>query len=374
VDNATFNQMGAKAFLKRYPVLNVGAGTGYVAQIKDVVQKTYTRDVYGDAVEGKPSPKIGEVTVTANDLPSPDKLRRIAGDHRVSYMNIEQDTGILATQSNVTTPNSGAPVKISIYDTNPGGRIPCFYLPYAQDHNYRVTLVNKQNIANVNFFLTDIVNGCSVYVEGTPSAPTVYHLNAYSTLPTNKKGVEVSRMPKYADDKKLFNAGWDLKWQSMDVRFKTDTVLDGRVKRPSRVELNDPTLRPANKLQGPDYQIWPGPPTKAFESSLHWFQTATRAPNTVNGTAVDEMELDGGTSGSQGFVFGLRDNGGNWRFYVQRNALVKYWHNAADHLGTGEKIRKTLSRDLPARQHVGTHWLLRGVQQFWPEAKTGQAV
>jgi hypothetical protein len=61
---------------------------------------------------------------------------------------------------------------------------------------------------------------------------------------------------------------------------------------------------------------------------------------------------------TQGFVFGIR-TGGDWKFYVQRKALVEYFHRSRALIGSGSV------------KSLGKQWIVRQVIQFWPAAKAG---
>src|SRR4029077_11827037 len=149
----------------------------------------------------------------------------------------------------VYTHNCRKAVKVDI--SNFGGTIPLFHLPYNNDENYRITLVDRQGIGNVNFFLTELVNGCSVYVEGTPQAPTVYHINAISTrhdwalwAPFRYTGVALYNWSTWSS---MNDWNWSAKSNKMDTRFKSDK------QKPKSVRNLVPGLVPASKVENQDY-------------------------------------------------------------------------------------------------------------------------
>jgi hypothetical protein len=60
-----------------------------------------------------------------------------------------------------------------------GGGTPLYYLPWGPNQAYRMTLTPPEGATeDPDFFLTAEVNGCSIFIDGPPTAPTVYHLNA----------------------------------------------------------------------------------------------------------------------------------------------------------------------------------------------------
>lgn len=70
---------------------------------------------------------------------------------------------------------------------------PVYWLPWEQNQAYRITLKpskklsiidREERVVSPNIFFTASLSGCLVHVDGDPSAPTVYHLNAKSYQPT----------------------------------------------------------------------------------------------------------------------------------------------------------------------------------------------
>jgi hypothetical protein len=62
---------------------------------------------------------------------------------------------------------------------------PIFYLPYRQKGTTRMKLAEPPGYAGdeVQFFTTATIDGCSVYIEGSPATPKVSHLNASHVAP-----------------------------------------------------------------------------------------------------------------------------------------------------------------------------------------------
>ena len=150
--NAIFNGMGKIQFFDEYPVTSInGAGA--------TTWKPANTNHYGE----------GDLEVVSSNT-------------RISYCALSayvDPTGV----GNITTALNKQPTRITISAADPGGGIPVYYLPYALNHNRRMTLTDKQGVGGVAFFLTDLVDGCSVYVEGTQANPSVYHINANRQLP-----------------------------------------------------------------------------------------------------------------------------------------------------------------------------------------------
>ncbi len=237
-DNVAFATLGAKEFLRRYPVSRI--------------------DVQGAMTAG---------AGTAADLRPPTKGNAATGQGSVSKAKRVWNATFsarldpLAPVTSARCPNS---VKVTL-DNNAGG-IPVFYLPYQNDENYRITLdANGPGAANVNFFLTEMVDCCSVYVEGTQDKPTCYHINAnlYAqtstpNLPNQLDNVMNADAPGTAAAFRNMNlqqkhdAPFGFKSDHMDNRFQNDAAH-----RPKTV-VAGVNLMPAKKIKDRDYMIVPG--------------------------------------------------------------------------------------------------------------------
>lgn len=64
-------------------------------------------------------------------------------------------------------------------------RFPAFWLPYGQNETVKITLSDKrpdQEVratgGEVRAFFTSALNGCSVFIEGDATCPTVFHINS----------------------------------------------------------------------------------------------------------------------------------------------------------------------------------------------------
>ncbi|MEJ8849365.1 hypothetical protein [Variovorax rhizosphaerae] len=339
---ATFNNLGALAFLQRYPVTRLGSQANPTP-----------------APLGAPLPRAYEKGNAATGRATVDSSLRLL------HFDVAADA---TANAGVVSANCLAPCKISIGSSHGGGN-PVYYLPYNNDEHHRITLTNKQALANDDFFLTALVDGCSIYVEGTAANPSVTHLNAVGT----NAGAAGALTP---DQKRRLD--WLMKYAEMDRRFANDGT------KPKRI-LAAAGLTPSRKLEAQDYMITPGSADEAnFELSLPALQVAGKAPAQVGVLSVDAMRL----MSTQGTVFGYRGGGGNWHFHVQRRALVEYFHQTMVPLPLpgatiGDKIRYFGRGGPPPRfgpaqaqinlQSLGRQWVIRDTPEFWPGVATGRA-
>ncbi len=340
-DNVTFQNLGAKEFLRRYPI------------------------TYIDISRNAPTVPAG-----APPAPAPVKGNPAAGQgsihkqRRVYHITLSPRPDPLAP---VTSARCPLPVKIYL-DPDPNG-IPVFYLPYRNNENYRITLdAAGPGAAAVNFFLTELVDGCTVYVEGTRDKPTCYHINANSiaqtndpTLPTHLNAMAAAAGTNLAglNTQQLHDVQFGFKFAHMDNRFQNDAAH-----RPKTV-VAGVNLEQAKKVEERDYMIVPGTANEtAFNNTLALLQAQFIVPTRVNGKTVHEMRF----VSSQGFIFGIR-TGVDWKFYVQRKALVEYFHRTHAIGAQARQLFKGIPRPLYS---LGMQNIVLGVTQFWPTSKTGR--
>jgi hypothetical protein len=339
-DNATFLAQGAKQFLRRFPVTRI--------------------DVLGNYAQGP--------------VDKADWDKSTKGDEYAGQGSVKKATRVwnltFAPRADPLAPNTSAgcptPVKITL-DLNAGG-IPAFYLPYKDNANFRITLdAAGPGAANANFFLTELVDGCSVYVEGTQAKPTCYHINAQSYAQSHNPD-SATYLNDLADAaginlnglnaQQLHDVQFGFKSAHMDHRFWNDgnapkTVAAGQ------------NLRAATKAEDRDYMIVPGSQNETqFTNGLAALQANFIVPTHAQGKRVHEMDL----FGTQGFIFGIR-TGVNWKFYVQRKALVEYFHRTH---AIKAKWNETFHNTPRPRYSLGMQHIVRDVLQFWPTAKTGR--
>jgi hypothetical protein len=345
--NAIFTAAGAFAFMDRYPVVRLGLDAAPA----------------GPPPPPPPGPRTKGSPATGQEI--------VSSLQRVLHMNIGPEGGLGAA---VRTLHNEIPVRIGLRASAPG--IPIFHLPYNNDHNFRLTLTDKQGL-NPTFFLTEIVDGCSIYVEGTPANPTVYHVNA----------VGQGTVPRPARYTPTWLTDWNVRFAHMDGRFANDpappragVMGPDAPRKPKRVATGDPNLAPARKLENPDYMFTAPAHEGAFTGTLVAL-AGNRVPASIGGLSVDEMEV----MSTQGTVFGF-SVGGLWSFHVQKRVLVTHYHftplphPTMARTGIRGAVDTLLARPPPLaigpapvqRVNLGTQWIIRAVEEFWPNATTGR--
>ena len=334
---ALFHNLGVKPFLRKYPV-------------NGITIPHVGHDVFDPTAPVAPPRVKGD---SKNSLGSVDKALRV----RWLTFQTSADPGV-----NVTSVGCPSCTKIMVAGANNGG-VPAFHLPYQNNENIRLTLnAAGPNAANADFFLTEQVDGCSIYVEGTAQTPTVYHINAANYADSSDgaegfaalaatNGIVLTGLNAMQKHQLKFA----MKSSLMDRRFQQQ----GYMAKTVRAGVN---LVPNQKLEDNDYMIRPVNPLVAtFEASLPALKLTGTVPTQVGGKSVDRMSL----VGTQAFVFGIR-TGLDWKFYVQRQALVEYYHRTTSvksHIQAAVKYRERPYYTL------GMQRIVRDVVQFWPTRK-----
>ncbi|HEX6981122.1 MAG TPA: hypothetical protein VF342_17665 [Alphaproteobacteria bacterium] len=226
---------------------------------------------------------------------------------------------------------------VTLSQGHQNGYFPLFWLPYANNETRKITLVDKRTTPHggvPRIFLTSAVNGCTVVVEGTEEAPTVYHLNAIRETVRNPPP---NRDQEIAANRAHRDALMARRWQA--------TLPPSRVtntgKRAGQTLQNPVILSGAGYYPNWDRQN-AGLQTALENQLAAQARTALGVqPNEIAETYFDFSAI----------VFGWMDtnNGNKWRFYIQRRARVTF--------------RFTDGRSNAQR------WLSHGViTQFWPGA------
>jgi hypothetical protein len=210
--------------------------------------------------------------------------------------------------------------------------IPIYFLPW------KPNFITKMAIpaGGPSIFFTAAINGCSVFVTGTPQAPTVYHGGIGTDLETcsysgNAPGVLTAKQ----------NGNAPVFWRRLLMHLETlqDTDILGEAQRNQYVKDK---ATPTMGILAPT--IFTTQHARQFEQN----QNAT---------------VPGGTllmCSAWGCVFGLRDVNGNWAFYLQENVAVTYMQAPSNVFRTCRpvflsKIFPVPNRNAPQTVYDGTN-------------------
>ena len=185
-----------------------------------------------------------------------------------------------------------------VYAEQPLGKrsFPLFYVDWEMNKTYKTKLESSKDSAN--FFLTAEISGCSIFIEGDPKKPVIYHSNANRE---QLRGVDVSKMSK---DEKT-SAKFDLKASKMAKEVKQS--------KQKTVHYGRPTVK-GRYIKGPDYLDNIG---DAEKQAVKAFSSHSKHASGVDPKFARKKKYQ--RLGTEGTVFGLRDTKTfKWKFYVQK--------------------------------------------------------
>lgn len=242
---------------------------------------------------------------------------------------------------------------------------PTYWLPWAENQIYRITLrpsgKSKKDI-DPDYFFTAPVNGCSVFVEGPPEQPTVYHANAQT------HGGEFNQ-----ETAKAFK-----KLQRQKADYMRERYL---------------AFSSAHEKQGKGVTT-AGPDNPREVNTTHYFNRGFHEAFTDDLKEVVEKLVEK-TKGIKvvidqdrvkvedvaGTVFGVRKDG-EWKFYFQKRVMVTFFVNEQK-LAVAKQSYAEWGKSFFDKSAYGKwwnpnwvkgqSWLTLTCAQFWPDGG-GQAV
>jgi hypothetical protein len=281
--------------------------------------------------------------------------RKVPTKLRVSYCRITDEVQVSVNYFPFTLAQNGTAVAAEIVDSPPDPRytaeftanrdqwFPIFYLPWCAGADYRMTLKQPTTFANgepVRIFITSAVNGCSVFVEGTPQQPTVYH--------SNRSG---GGAPPIGGNLLVNGAYWQPKKVAMEGAFLA-------AKSPKAIQTRGPGAPPL-------------PSPTAVHAMDYMDVTGAQAPNRTRADDLEAVRLSPLDRTSVRFVtshylpfgtvFGWMQNT-TWRFFFQKRACHAFEYEVTSRAGVRSPVWVT-------RQFA---WHL---EEFWPNpAGPGMAI
>ncbi len=226
---------------------------------------------------------------------------------------------------------------------------PLFYVDWAMNKTYKTKLESSKDSAN--FFLTAEISGCSIFIEGDPKKPDIYHSNANQ----EQLRVDVSKMSK--DD--VTSAKFDLKASKMAKEVKQskhDKIHYGRAPAKGRYIKGTDYL---DNIGGAKKQA-----VKAFSS--HSKKVSGIDPKFARKKTYQRL-------GTEGTVFGLRDTKTfKWKFYVQKRVwgIIEFKYP-----GIIRGVLKTIHGEkwLKAREELYFYEYPTQVAEIWPGGSLSHA-
>lgn len=234
-----------------------------------------------------------------------------------------------------------------------------YFLPWVADEVVKIKLSDPRAAADddVKIFFTAAVDGCSVFVEGDPRNPTVYHANAMSHNPGGlnpKVAAEMINLRRAREQQ--------MKARLLHARGTKDRFDPGT----GGSRSYDQTAGNMRVAEMEDYAPSGfGPISNADKvrilGSIPRVKTSRIATGTGTNRLGETVDLAPQIN-FNGTVFGFKNRGGTWEFYYQRRAQVMYRLPKA-----GGDVSKSSGWD------VIYYWLPTDTHKFWPGG-SGSAV
>lgn len=269
----------------------------------------------------------------ANDL-----MYQIRGQHRIVWFNLAQAR------------NDPRTWEIDLVSRPKPNYEPAYWLPWQEDQVYRITLrpsvkVNDdqayQHIESIklahdnaqdrmeavqaykqarqdakdiepDIFFTAPVNGCSVFVEGPPWQPTVYHANAmghigtFDNYKTKKEFVDL-QVAKIAHMRKRYKA-FSTEHEKFARRWDNEKSGYGPGHSGREANMQDYLSR--------------GFDPKVFEDEFDEIMKAFFETPHLKNVVIDDDKVK--VFSVEGTIFGRRRQDQNWEFFFQKRAQLDY--------------------------------------------------
>jgi len=234
-------------------------------------------------------------------------------ERQIAFTRFEEIAGVLRSRKNgyklVFLPKGKLKHDISTY-------IPMWFLPWASNRLTSMRLPPKiplrpgaapahNRAADPDIFFTAAINGCSVIVHGDPKSPTVSH--GGTTDPRSK----THDVNGHATEDPFLHGNARLHWSELHKRYFGGAPGFGTTAGISAGDYIN-TMQMGNTPEAMEY--------KKFLSST-----------TPKSLRISHLQ-------AQGCVFGLRDSGGNWSFYLQKNIELTVTRMKKKHGFFGDRV------------------------------------
>lgn len=201
--------------------------------------------------------------------------------------------------------NEWGDLEVSVYDEAVEDSVPIYYLPWNEHQVYKVRLASTRS-PYPRLFFTDNLNGCAIVAEGITLMPSVYHANALKTLANCSPVADGSLVEKLAlsviDERNdvMFGA-----CRAYPEDLSRKFMFSGR-----KWDL----VSPAGAVTPREYSVLIGRPSEnAEKKAAATNPTLRRLLGTVSPVFTQSL----------GTVFGVSDEDGNWRLFVQKIVSTK---------------------------------------------------
>ena len=282
---------------------------------------------------------------------------QITGDSRILWFRLESAQSKLQAGSSALTLAEGPDE----------GFVPTYWLPWSENQIYRMTLRPSSKVndgVDPDYFFTAPVSGCSIFVEGPPEQPTVYHANA-QTHGGDYDGLAAKAYKRLQKEKADY------------MRQRYLALSATHEKRGKGVTTAGPgNPREVSALHYLNRGFQPD-----FPDDLQEVVDTLVGNKHRKNVVIDENLGKIKVKTAEGTVFGVRKDG-TWKFYFQKRVLVTYLVNEQKEEVAGQTLtewgksffdQSAWARWLNPKWRKETSWMTLSCAQFWPDGG-GQAV
>jgi hypothetical protein len=248
--------------------------------------------------------QVGTAGIRDVDLIGDFQKGAVTDDKLVSYVHLEKVPRIANYVPGTSDLKEGGDTidcKASI-SPKPAW-VPTYFLPWKVQSIVWMTIPRKGHgrigAPDPDIFFTAAINGCSVFFQGQPQNPTIYHCGGdpdYRPNPKRKNVGGIMKPVRDPDEAATF-------WRSLVTAHGdlTKGEVTGEVNK-TQYMMDTPTADAAKKTtaRSDEYFKWL---KKNNRDQKGWFRMVEVRP--------------------WGCVFGVR-TGDDWQFYLQENATVRY--------------------------------------------------
>jgi hypothetical protein len=219
------------------------------------------------------------------------RLARVDRAHRIAYLNLKK---VDRAGIEVTGKEGADRISFETSVAHQAGWVPVYYLPWGDGKAIRLTIPTHDPLnPGPDRFFTAALSGCSIFFQGTPQNPTIYHCGGDSGQGVNAQhGAEF-----WQEVMQRFIAADTARGKNKGALFAQDVNKTQYVKTPG---VGTGTLAPGE-----------GTSTHAAMAFQHWLEADNR-----DNLVLEEVN-------PWACVMGIRD-GADWAFYLQQNATVIY--------------------------------------------------
>lgn len=137
-------------------------------------------------IGGYKGKKLWNMDVSAYGRNASMAYAGVMRERHVGYIDLyKEPRAAVAHVGGVTNNEGGDVIKFNCSYSAANGGVPVYFLPWDSGGAIiRITIPNKgQNPVDPDIFFTAAINGCSVFIQGQPDNPTIYHAGGDTEKP-----------------------------------------------------------------------------------------------------------------------------------------------------------------------------------------------